>query len=173
MSSFKYCPKAFPKRSGPGGKDNRPRLIRFENCQNLTFSGLTYKNPAFWGIHLVDCKDVHITAVTLQMRDNNSNNDGFDIDGCENVLLENSEIHSRKRRGSPGGKLQTTVLSGRIDLPIAGQIRRKRSSRNDITCRRYYQVGSSSVSDIVLSFRDRVIGGDILLVLQRYIVFCV
>ena len=86
--------KAFPKRSGPGGRDNRPRLIRFENCQNLTFSGLTYKNPAFWGIHLVDCKDVHITAVTLQMRDNNSNNDGFDLDGCENVLLENSEIHS-------------------------------------------------------------------------------
>ena len=86
--------EAFPKRSGPGGRDNRPRLIRFENCQNLTFSGLTYKNPAFWGIHLVDCKDVHITAVTLQMRDNNSNNDGFDLDGCENVLLENSEIHS-------------------------------------------------------------------------------
>ena len=84
----------FPRRSGPGGKDNRPRLIRFENCRNLTFSGLTYKNPAFWGIHLVDCKDVHITGVTLQMRDNNSNNDGFDIDGCENVLLENSEIHS-------------------------------------------------------------------------------
>ena len=86
--------EAFPKRKGPGGKDNRPRLIRFENCQNVTLSGLTYKNPAFWGIHLVDCKDVHITGVTLQMRDNNSNNDGFDIDGCENVLLENSEIHS-------------------------------------------------------------------------------
>lgn len=28
------------------------------------------------------------------MRNNNSNNDGFDIDGCENVLIENSEIHS-------------------------------------------------------------------------------
>ena len=86
--------EAFPKNAGPGRKDNRPRLIRFENCENVTFSGLTYKNPAFWGIHLVDCKDVHITGVTLQMRDNNSNNDGFDIDGCENVLLENSEIHS-------------------------------------------------------------------------------
>ena len=86
--------EAFPRRSGPGGKDNRPRLIRFENCKNLTFSGLTYKNPAFWGIHLVDCKDVHITGVTLQMRDNNSNNDGLDLDGCENVLIEASEIHS-------------------------------------------------------------------------------
>ena len=86
--------QAFPKRTGPGGRDNRPRLIRFESCEDVTFSGLTYKNPAFWGIHLVDCKGVHISAVTLQMRDNNSNNDGIDLDGCENVLLENSEIHS-------------------------------------------------------------------------------
>lgn len=86
--------EAFPKRSGPGGKDDRPRLIRFENCKNLTFSGLTYKNPAFWGLHLVDCKEVHFSAVTLQMRDNNSNNDGIDLDGCENVLIENCEIHS-------------------------------------------------------------------------------
>lgn len=39
--------EAFPKRSGPGGRDNRPRLIRFENCENLRFSGLTFKNPAF------------------------------------------------------------------------------------------------------------------------------
>ena len=82
--------EAFPR----GGRDNRPRLIRFENCKKVTFSGLTYKNPAFWGIHLVDCKDVHITGVTLEFRGNNSNNDGFDIDGCENLLLENSDIHA-------------------------------------------------------------------------------
>lgn len=86
--------KAFPRRSGPGGRDNRPRLIRFENCRNVTFSGLTFKNPAFWGIHLVDCKDVHITGVTLQMRNNNFNNDGIDLDGCENVLIENCDINS-------------------------------------------------------------------------------
>ena len=84
----------FPKRSGPGGKDNRPRLIRFENCRKVTFSGLTYKNPAFWGMHLVDCKDLHFTGVTLRMRNNNSNNDGMDIDGCENVLIENCDIES-------------------------------------------------------------------------------
>ncbi len=87
-------PEYFPKRAGPGGKDDRPRLIRFENCQNLTFSGLTYKNPAFWGIHLVDCKDVHFTGVTVRMRHNHSNNDGLDLDGCKNVLIENCDIES-------------------------------------------------------------------------------
>ncbi len=87
-------PEFFPKRAGPGGKDDRPRLIRFENCENVTFSGLTYKNPAFWGIHLVDCKNVHFTGVTVRMRNNHSNNDGLDLDGCENVLIENCDIVS-------------------------------------------------------------------------------
>lgn len=87
-------PEFFPKRAGPGGRDNRPRLIRFENCEHLTFSGLTYKNPAFWGIHLVDCRDVHFDAVTIRMRNNHSNNDGLDLDGCENVLIENCDIDS-------------------------------------------------------------------------------
>lgn len=82
-------PDAFPKRRG---KDDRPRLIRFENCERVTFSGLTYKNPAFWGIHLVDCKDVYFTGVKVRMRNNHYNNDGLDIDGCENVLIENCDI---------------------------------------------------------------------------------
>jgi polygalacturonase len=87
-------PEFFPKKAGPGGRDNRPRLIRFENCENVTFSGLTYKNPAFWGIQLIDCRDVHFTGVTVRMRNNHSNNDGLDIDGCENVLIENCDIVS-------------------------------------------------------------------------------
>ena len=84
----------FPRNSGPGGKDNRPRLIRFENCENVTLSGLTYKNPAFWGLHLVDCKNIHFDAVTIKFRNNNANNDGIDLDGCEDVLIENCDINS-------------------------------------------------------------------------------
>ena len=85
-------PDFFPRNAGPGGRDNRPRLIRFENCEKVTFSGLTYKNPAFWGIHIVDCKEVHFTGVKVRMRNNHSNNDGLDIDACENVLIENCDI---------------------------------------------------------------------------------
>lgn len=87
-------PEAFPKRRGRGGGDRRPRLLRFEGCENLTFSGLTYKRPAFWGLHLVDCKNIHITAVTIRFLNNGQNNDGLDLDGCENVLIENCDIQS-------------------------------------------------------------------------------
>ncbi|WPJ96606.1 glycoside hydrolase family 28 protein [Coraliomargarita algicola] len=86
---------AFPRAkdgSLKNGRLPRPRLMRFENCKYLKFSGVTYKNPAFWGLHLVDCKEVHFNGVTLRMRNNNYNNDGLDLDGCENVLIENSDI---------------------------------------------------------------------------------
>lgn len=85
----------FPReRVGGRNRGIRPRLLRMDNCENLTFSGVTYKRPAFWGIHLVDCKDIHFNAVTVRFRNNNYNNDGLDLDGCENVLIENCDIDS-------------------------------------------------------------------------------
>ncbi|MGB7343469.1 MAG: glycosyl hydrolase family 28 protein [Pirellulaceae bacterium] len=83
----------FP-RNRRGGRNTgiRPRLMRMESCENLTFSGVTYRRPAFWGLHLIDCKHIHFDAVTLRFRNNNFNNDGFDLDGCENVLIENCDL---------------------------------------------------------------------------------
>ncbi len=72
----------------------RPRLVRMDSCQQLTFSGITYKRPAFWGIHLVDSRDIVFTGVTVRFRNNNYNNDGLDLDGCENVLIENCDIQA-------------------------------------------------------------------------------
>ena len=83
----------FP-RNRRGGRNSgiRPRLMRMESCEHLTFSGVTYKRPAFWGLHLIDCKNIHFDAVTVRFRNNNFNNDGLDIDGGENVLIENCDI---------------------------------------------------------------------------------
>ena len=86
-------PEAFPRiRSKGGERSIRPRLFRMENCERVTFSGVTYKRPAFWGLHLVDCRDIRFSAVTVRFRNNNYNNDGLDLDGCENVLIENCDI---------------------------------------------------------------------------------
>ncbi|MDF7809320.1 glycoside hydrolase family 28 protein [Pontiellaceae bacterium B12219] len=87
-------PENFPKRRPGQRGDTRPRLLRFEGCENLTFSGLTYKRPGFWGLHLVDCKNIQMSALTIRFLDNGVNNDGIDLDGCENVLIENCDIQS-------------------------------------------------------------------------------
>jgi len=89
--------ETFPPFDRSGGRRRmpaRPRLLRMDNCSNLTFSGVTYKRPAFWGLHLIDCKDIHFDTVTIQFRNNNNGNDGIDLDGCENVLIQNCDINS-------------------------------------------------------------------------------
>ncbi len=88
-------PEFFPRnRSGGRNRGIRPRLLRMVNCEKLTFSGVTYKRPAFWGLHLIDCQNIHFNAVTIRFRNNNFNNDGIDLDGCEHVLIENCDIDS-------------------------------------------------------------------------------
>jgi len=89
-------PEFFPRFISGSRKERlpRPRLIRMVNCDQLTFSGVTYKRSAFWGLHLIDCKNIHFNAVTIRFRNNNFNNDGLDLDGCENVLIENCDIDS-------------------------------------------------------------------------------
>lgn len=88
-------PEFFPRiRSGGRETSTRPRLLRMVNCDGLTFSGVTYRRPAFWGLHLIDCRNIHFDAVTIRFRNNNYNNDGLDLDGCENVLIENCDIDS-------------------------------------------------------------------------------
>lgn len=88
-------PEFFPRiRSRGKETSKRPRLIRMVNCDQLTFSGVTYKRPAFWGLHLIDCRNIHFNAITIRFRNNGYNNDGIDLDGCENVLIENCDIDS-------------------------------------------------------------------------------
>ena len=87
--------KNFLRTRGPKGEmSKRPRLLRMVNCDGLTFSGVTYRRPAFWGLHLIDSRNIHFDAVTIRFRNNNYNNDGLDIDGCEDVLIENCDIDS-------------------------------------------------------------------------------
>lgn len=86
-------PDVFP-RQVDGKRRPRPRMIRMMNCEKVKFSGVTYRNPASWGMHLVDCRDVHFDAITIRFRDNGPNNDGLDLDGCTDVLIENCDMNS-------------------------------------------------------------------------------
>lgn len=119
----------FPRKRVNGRNTGiRPRLLRMDNCDGLTFSGVTYKRPAFWGIHLIDCRNIHFNAVTVRMRNNNYNNDGLDLDGCENVLIDTTPgvMDSEKSRagpimitGIPGHYIEHVVLEN-IEISYPG-----------------------------------------------------
>jgi polygalacturonase len=68
-------------------------LMRFVNCKGITLSDVSLINSASWCTHLIDCDSILARNVTIDSHVN-SNNDGFDIDGCKNILIENCIIHS-------------------------------------------------------------------------------
>ena len=88
-------PDAFPVRHAERKNQlgERPMLMRFYQCADVRFSEVTFKNPASWGVHLVDCDNVHFQGVTIRHR-SNENNDGIDIDGCRNVFISDCDISS-------------------------------------------------------------------------------
>lgn len=68
----------------------RPSLIEFMNCTNVLFDGFTATNSPFWTIHPVLSKN--ITARRLHILGRVINTDGFDPEGCTDVLVNNITI---------------------------------------------------------------------------------
>jgi hypothetical protein len=72
---------------------NRPTLLRFTDCQDVTISNLTLQHAASWCCNLEKCKEVRIHAVHLINRAN-QNNDGIDLTLCEDVMISDCHIDS-------------------------------------------------------------------------------
>jgi polygalacturonase len=70
----------------------RPGLIEFMNCTNVLFDGFTATNSPFWTIHPVLSKN--ITARGFHSLGTPINTDGFDPEGCTDVLVSNATIQT-------------------------------------------------------------------------------
>ncbi|HZH73016.1 MAG TPA: glycosyl hydrolase family 28 protein, partial [Mariniphaga sp.] len=73
--------------------DVRPSLMKFFRCEKVRISGITILNSGAWVSHYFNCKDVLIQSININSW-SNGNNDGIDIDCCENVRIINSNISS-------------------------------------------------------------------------------
>ena len=72
---------------------NRPYLIRIINSKNILLRDITLLNSPMWVQHYLLCSDVNIDGITVHS-DVNQNNDGIDIDACDNVRISNCNIVS-------------------------------------------------------------------------------
>ena len=82
----------------------RPYLIRIINCRKVQVRDVSIINSPMWVQHYLACEDVSISGITVKSRVN-SNNDGIDIDGCDNVRISNCFIFS----GDDGIVLKSTL----------------------------------------------------------------
>ena len=70
------------------GDHLRPALLQLMNSERILFEDFALVDNAFWMVHPVYCKNITIRRLTLDCM--LINNDGIDLDSCENVLVENS-----------------------------------------------------------------------------------
>ncbi len=88
-------------------ESNRPRLIAFSNCENITLKNITVKNSAGWVQDFVNCNKLNIDSITVESTAY-WNNDGIDIVNSKNVRITNCNIDAAddgiclKSEGSPG-----------------------------------------------------------------------
>jgi len=65
---------------------NRPYLIRFTECTQVTVRQITLRNSAMWMQHYLACDQVLIKDIKV-FNHCNKNNDMIDIDGCRDVVI--------------------------------------------------------------------------------------
>lgn len=72
----------------PDRYENRPYLLWFVRCKNVSVKGIQLRNSAFWMQHYLGCEYVHIDGIKI-WNHSNKNNDMMDIDGCKYVTISN------------------------------------------------------------------------------------
>ncbi|MCA1919152.1 MAG: glycoside hydrolase family 28 protein [Flavobacterium piscis] len=84
-------PKYNYRRMRP--EDGRGKLISFVKCDSITMINVTLKNSPGWVQCFTECKNIVIDAMTVN---SNAywNNDGIDVNGCENVRITNCNVNA-------------------------------------------------------------------------------
>jgi len=70
---------------------DRPLLLRFSECRKVRVKDVTLRDSAMWVQNYLACENVLIDGITVASRVN-VNNDGIDIDDCNDVRIANCNI---------------------------------------------------------------------------------
>ena len=72
--------------------NERPRLVRFDDCRDVTVEGVRLVNPARWTLFLNRCDGFAVRGVKIRAHAN-FNNDGIDI-ASRNGIVEDCDVDS-------------------------------------------------------------------------------
>ena len=83
----------FPGDETAGATPGRPFLIRIIDCTNVHIKDITLKDPACWTQNYLNCENLLIENINVEAQAN-YNNDGIDIDSCDNVIVRGCTVSS-------------------------------------------------------------------------------
>ena len=85
--------RRFPKVANVGPLVDRPFLIRMIECKDVLVENVTLRDSASWTESYIACDNLTIRGIRV-LGHVGPNNDGIDIDGCQNVRISNVESSS-------------------------------------------------------------------------------
>ena len=90
-------PAFWEKQTAPDSwiKARQPRvspMIELRNCRHLTLEHIKVINSPGWTVHPYCCDHVVLNDVTVDNHLYGPNTDGFDINGCRDVLISNCNL---------------------------------------------------------------------------------
>ena len=71
----------------------RNDLVRFEQCENILFEGVTFQNSPRFHVHPCYCRNIIIDGITVRCPWNVQNGDGIDLSDCHQALIVNSTVN--------------------------------------------------------------------------------
>lgn len=137
----------------------RPRMTFLEDVENLTVKGVTFRDAAFWTLHMAGCRNVLVEGVRILNNDRGPNNDGIDPDCCRNVVIRGCVISG----GDDSIVVKATGPMHRKygdceDIVITGCILHSRSSALKIGTETHGSIRHVILSDCVIRDSSRGIG---------------
>ncbi len=70
----------------------RPRLLMLHKCENVKIQDASFVDSPCWTFWLMMCRDMNIHGIRIIGDQRMINNDGIDIDACENVMISDCRI---------------------------------------------------------------------------------
>ena len=70
----------------------RNDLVRFTDCENILFEGVTFQNSPRFHVHPLNSRNIIIDGITVRCPWNAQNGDAIDLSDCHQVLIVNSIV---------------------------------------------------------------------------------
>ena len=67
----------------------RPNLLVLNGCKKVLLENVTFQNSPAWCLHTLMCENLSFDGVKVRNEENAQNGDGFDIESCQYVSVEN------------------------------------------------------------------------------------
>lgn len=85
-----HAREAFTPAPGTLGRpaEQRPMLIRFENCKEIFISDVSLQRCGSWCVHLKRSRDIFLRSLRIH----NEMQDGFDLESCQNVSISDCQL---------------------------------------------------------------------------------